>query len=182
MSQNILPFLSNSSYLSALNSYPQTGLCRFDSVLQNVLTFGDQSGRGWVKWNDSLTWVSVSWFIVLFFSGDDALELVYSSQKTAFDLVYTSHKTKRGCSQFIYLVLLGCKHVNIVRTPTYSLTQGQPNPRKSGSKVAFRPLFSHRKYCLVVWDWFHVGHRLQETQPKQVLRKHPSPNTDPPSP
>ena len=25
----------------------------------------------------------------------------------------------------------------------------------------------------MVWDWFYIGNRLQETQPNQVLRKHP---------
>ena len=24
------------------------------------------------------------------------------------------------------------------------------------------------------WDWFYIGNRLQETQPNQILRKHPS--------
>ena len=39
--------------------------------------------------------------------------------------------------------------------------------------MAFGPLFSHRKYFFVGWNWFYIGNRLQETQPNQIVRKHP---------
>ena len=40
------------------------------------------------------------------------------------------------------------------------------------SKVAFWPLFPSTANNF--WDWFYIGNRLQETQPNQVLRKHPN--------
>ena len=51
----------------------------------------------------------------------------------------------------------------------------QPNPRKIRSKVAFGPLFPTAN----IFSWvgidsiYLIGNRLQETQPNQILRKHP---------
>ena len=60
-----------------------------------------------------------------------------------------------------------------IMEPTNSPTQGQPNPRKMRLKVAFGATFSHSEQFLVGWDWFYIGSRLQETYPKQIIRKTP---------
>ena len=49
----------------------------------------------------------------------------------------------------------------------------QPNPRKKMLKVVFGPLFPIANTFPIGWNWFYIGNRLQETQPNQILRKHP---------
>ena len=61
--------------------------------------------------------------------------------------------------------------------PSNSSTQGQPNPRKTRVKVALGPLFPHGgtgNIFSVGWDWFYVRNSLQETEPNQILLKHPT--------
>ena len=70
----------------------------------------------------------------------------------------------------IYKLCWVGKHINVIIKPTNSPTQGQPNPRKIG----IWGTFSHSKYFFVGWDLFYIRNRLQETQPDQILRKHPS--------
>ena len=53
-----------------------------------------------------------------------------------------------------------------------------PNPRptqpkKNQVKSGVWATFSHSKQFLVGWDRLHIGKRLQEIQPSQILRKHP---------
>ena len=61
----------------------------------------------------------------------------------------------------------------------YYETDELPNPRSTQPKKNWVKkwhlghFFSHSKHFFVGWDWCYVGNRLQETQPNQVLRKHP---------
>ena len=72
----------------------------------------------------------------------------------------------------MHQVLLGWKTYKY-----YYETDELPNPRptqnqeKSGEK--FGPLFSTANNFFVGWDWFYIGKKLHETQPKQIHRKHP---------
>ena len=56
---------------------------------------------------------------------------------------------------------------------TNSPTQGQPNPRKIRLTNGIWATFSHSKQFVVGWDLFYTGNRLQETQPNQIIHKHP---------
>ena len=57
--------------------------------------------------------------------------------------------------------------------PTSSLTLGQPDPTKDRLQVAFGSLFPTANSFSWVGIAF-IGNRLQETQPNQFFRKHPS--------
>ena len=75
----------------------------------------------------------------------------------------------------IHQILLGWKqyehYYETVELPT---TQGQPNPPKIMLKVAFGPLFpTKKKLFRGLGLVLYTGNRLQETQPNQILRKHP---------
>ena len=50
----------------------------------------------------------------------------------------------------------------------------QTQPKKNQVKSGIWATFSHSKYFFVGWDWFYMGNILQETQPNQILRKHPN--------
>ena len=68
-----------------------------------------------------------------------------------------------GCLRFTKVCWAG-KHKNITIKPSNSPTQGQPNPRKISSKVAFGPTFFPQR---IVFRGFRIGFiqeiRLQET-------------------
>ena len=70
-------------------------------------------------------------------------------------------------------VLLGWKTYKY-----YYETDELPNPRstqpkKNWVKSGTWATFSLSKLFFVGWDLFYIGNRLQETQPIQILRKHP---------
>ena len=67
-----------------------------------------------------------------------------------------------GCLRFTNIVL-GWKRKNIIMKPKNSPTQGQPNPKKIGAKVAFGPLFSHGKHL----SWVGIGF-IYETDYKKA--------------
>ena len=61
----------------------------------------------------------------------------------------------------------------------YHETDKLPNPRptqpkKNQVESGIWATFSRSKYFFVGWDWFYIGNRLKETQPNQILSKHPN--------
>ena len=84
----------------------------------------------------------------------------------------TSRSRMLGCLRFTKLCWVG-KHVTIVLKSTNPPTQGQPNPRKIRLQVAFGPLFPPANKFSWVSIVFFRGNIFKETQPGQILRKHP---------
>ena len=78
------------------------------------------------------------------------------------------------CFRF-YNILLGYKNMYlvIIMKSTNPPTQGQPNPRKIRLQVAFGPLFPPANKFSWVSIVFFRGNIFKETQPGQILRKHP---------
>ena len=60
---------------------------------------------------------------------------------------YSPPPVSIGCLRFAKFCWVG-KHINVIMKPTNSPTQGQPNPRKIGLKVAFGPLFFPQQIVL----------------------------------
>ena len=80
-----------------------------------------------------------------------------------------------GCLRFTKFCWVG-KYlpVNIMK-PTNSPTQGQPNPRKIGVlKVAFGPLFPTEIFFFRGLGLILYRKKVLQTQPNQILRKHPT--------
>ena len=72
--------------------------------------------------------------------------------------------TTLGWLRFTKFCWVGNNMNIIMKPPSNSPTQGQPNPRKIRLKVAFWATFSLcSKYFFVGWDWFYTGNRLQAT-------------------
>ena len=87
-------------------------------------------------------------------------------------LVRVNASSKQGVCDLPNYVGVG-KHINITMKPTNSPTQGQPNPRKNRLKVAFGTLFPTANNFSCVRIDFCIGNRLRETQPNQIVGKHP---------
>ena len=82
-----------------------------------------------------------------------------------------SCRTFVGCLWFTKFCWVG-KHKILLRNRRTPQPKAKPT-HENKVKGGIWATFSHSKYLFVGRDWLYIGNRLQETQPNQILRKHP---------